>query len=116
MAGNNRSGGVSQDTPGLTPRTIVVGIEAGTPSPSLNDESLGWQLAFREANDSGGLHGRRVEVKIYDCSERIENWESGDIMPPVTLSAEDHHAQKAGRICELQDGRFKALTDWVVAE
>lgn len=47
--------------------------------------------------------------------EDLENWSSGGIMPPVTLSSEDHHAQKAGRICELQNGRFKTLTDWIEA-
>ena len=48
-----------------------------------------------------------------DAMESIENWDSGGIMPPVTFSPENHHAQTAGFICELKDGRFEALTDWI---
>lgn len=45
--------------------------------------------------------------------ETIRDWDSGGIMPPVTFTENDHHAQKAGFICELRDGRFRARTDWI---
>lgn len=48
-----------------------------------------------------------------DAMETIHDWDSGGILPPVTFSATDHHAQKAGFICELENGRFKLLTDWL---
>lgn len=48
--------------------------------------------------------------------ESIENWDSGGIMPPATFSAEDHHAQTAGFICQFQSGRFRALSDWIEPE
>ena len=48
-----------------------------------------------------------------DGMESIRDWDSEGILPPVTFSASDHHAQDAGFICELKDGRFKALSDWV---
>ncbi len=48
-----------------------------------------------------------------DAMESIEDWDTGDIMPPVSFSATNHHAQKAGFICELQDGRFKPLSGWI---
>lgn len=48
-----------------------------------------------------------------DAMESIRDWDSGGILPPVTFSATDHHAQRAGFICELDNGRFKLLTDWL---
>ena len=48
-----------------------------------------------------------------DAMESIKDWDSGGIMPPVSFSADDHHAQTAGYICELKDRRFQALTGWI---
>jgi len=48
-----------------------------------------------------------------DAMESIEDWNPGDILPPVSFSKTNHHAQKAGYICELIDGRFKPLTGWI---
>jgi branched-chain amino acid transport system substrate-binding protein len=48
-----------------------------------------------------------------EAMETIRNWESGGILPPVTFSSANHHAQRAGFICELKDARFQALTRWV---
>lgn len=49
-----------------------------------------------------------------DSMESIRNWDSGGILPPVNFSSTDHHAQDAGFICELENGRFKPLGDWLV--
>jgi branched-chain amino acid transport system substrate-binding protein len=54
-----------------------------------------------------------TEDRFLDGMESIRDWDSGGILPPVSFSAEDHHAQKAGFICELENGRFKALSDWI---
>ncbi len=48
-----------------------------------------------------------------DAMESIRDWDSGGILPPVSFSATDHHAQDAGFICELREGRFVALSDWL---
>ena len=48
-----------------------------------------------------------------DAMESIRDWDSGGILPPVSFSAVDHHAQRAGFICELDRGRFKPLSDWI---
>lgn len=48
-----------------------------------------------------------------DAMESISNWDSGGIVPPVSFSETDHHAQTAGFICELRDGRFVALSAWI---
>ncbi len=45
--------------------------------------------------------------------EATHDWSSGAVLPPVTLSATDHHAQTAGFICEMKEGRFVALSDWI---
>lgn len=48
-----------------------------------------------------------------DAMESIRGWDSGGILPPVSFSAGDHHAQDAGFICELKDGRFRPLSGWL---
>jgi len=48
-----------------------------------------------------------------DAMESIRNWDSGGILPPVSFSAADHHAQRAGFICQLINGRFKPLSGWI---
>lgn len=51
--------------------------------------------------------------RFIDAMESIEAWESRGIVPPVSFSSANHHAQRAGFICELRDGRFGALTEWI---
>ncbi len=48
-----------------------------------------------------------------DAMESIRDWDSGGIMPEVSFSESNHHAQRAGFICELEDGRFNALSGWM---
>ena len=55
-----------------------------------------------------------TRASFLDAMDSIRDWDSGGILPPVSFSAADHHAQDAGFICELRDGRFVALSDWVV--
>ena len=54
-----------------------------------------------------------TENGFLDAMESIREWDSGGIMPPVSFSSTDHHAQTAGFICELRDGRFEALSGWI---
>lgn len=51
--------------------------------------------------------------RFVDAMESISGWESGGIMPAVTFSKTNHHAQRAGFICELRGQRFLALGGWV---
>lgn len=51
-----------------------------------------------------------------DAMESIKDWDSGGIMPPVSFSETDHHAQTAGFICRFDNGSFRALTDWIEPE
>jgi ABC-type branched-subunit amino acid transport system substrate-binding protein len=48
-----------------------------------------------------------------DAMERITNWDAGGVLPNVSFSATNHHAQRAGFICEMKGGRLVALTDWI---
>ncbi len=58
--------------------------------------------------------GRELTRETFiDAMESIDEWESGGILPPVSFSASNHHAQRAGFICELREGRFEAVTDWI---
>jgi branched-chain amino acid transport system substrate-binding protein len=48
-----------------------------------------------------------------DAMESIRGWDSGGALPEVSFSKEDHHAQSAGFVCELEDGRFRPRTGWI---
>jgi branched-chain amino acid transport system substrate-binding protein len=54
-----------------------------------------------------------TEDAFLEAMESIDDWDSGGILPPVSFSPSDHHAQTAGFVCELSNGRFQALTDWI---
>ena len=50
--------------------------------------------------------------RFIDAMESIKNWENG-VIPPVSFSSTDHHAQKDAFIVELKDGKFNPITDWI---
>jgi branched-chain amino acid transport system substrate-binding protein len=51
--------------------------------------------------------------RFIDAMESLKDWDAGGVMPNVSFSATNHHAQRAGFICEMQGGRLVALTDWI---
>ena len=51
--------------------------------------------------------------RLVTALESIRQWDAGGTMPPVSFSPTDHHAQPAGFVCELENGRFKALSGWI---
>ena len=51
--------------------------------------------------------------RFIDAMESIRDWDSRGIMPPVTFSKTDHHAQKAGFIAELKEGKFVPISGWI---
>ena len=50
-----------------------------------------------------------------DAMESIRGWDSGGVLPPVSFSSANHHAQNAGFIGELRDGRFHDRSGWIEA-
>ena len=48
-----------------------------------------------------------------NAMESLTNWDAGGVMPDVSFSATNHHAQRAGFICEMQGGRLVSVTDWI---
>jgi branched-chain amino acid transport system substrate-binding protein len=48
-----------------------------------------------------------------DAMESIHDWDSGGILPKVSFSKTNHHAQSAGFVCELDHGKFEPRSDWV---
>jgi hypothetical protein len=48
-----------------------------------------------------------------DAMESIKDWDSRGILPPVSFSRTDHHAQEAGFVCELRQGKFADLSGWI---
>lgn len=50
---------------------------------------------------------------LVDALESLRQWDAGGVMPPVSFSPTDHHAQPAGFVCELKDGRFEPLSGWI---
>ncbi|MGE0799636.1 MAG: ABC transporter substrate-binding protein [Lautropia sp.] len=51
--------------------------------------------------------------RFVDAMETISGWDPQGVMPPVSFGKDNHHAQFAGFICELKNGKFVALSDWV---
>lgn len=51
--------------------------------------------------------------RLVEGLESIRDWDTGGVMPPVSFSATDHHAQTAGFMCELKNGRFEPLSGWI---
>lgn len=51
--------------------------------------------------------------RFIDAMESLKDWDAGGVMPNVSFSATNHHAQRAGFICEMRGGRLVALTDWI---
>jgi ABC-type branched-subunit amino acid transport system substrate-binding protein len=51
--------------------------------------------------------------RFIDALERIADWDAGGVVPNVTFSPADHHAQRAGFICEMRDGRLVPRSDWI---
>ena len=51
--------------------------------------------------------------RFVDAMESLRGWDAGGVMPNVSFSATDHHAQRAGFICEVRNGRLAAITDWL---
>lgn len=84
------------------------------PEHPLNRYSLYGYVFGRLVIEGLERAGRDLtEERFLDGMESIKAWDSGGILPPVSFSPDNHHAQKAGFICELENGRFKALSGWI---
>jgi ABC-type branched-subunit amino acid transport system substrate-binding protein len=84
------------------------------PGHPMNRYSLYGYVFGRLALEGLERAGRDLtRERFVDAMESIRDWDSGGILPPVSFSASDHHAQPAGFICELRDGRFEAVTGWI---
>ncbi len=84
------------------------------PGEKLNRYSL-YGYAFGELVMEGLRRAgpNPTRESFIDAMETIKNWDSGGILPPVSFSRANHHAQEAGFICELQKGRFVPLSGWM---
>jgi len=51
--------------------------------------------------------------RFVDAMEGIRDWDAGGVMPAVSFSPVNHHAQRAGFICEMQRGRLVPLSGWI---
>ena len=84
------------------------------PGHPLNRYSLYGYVFGRLILEGLERAGRELDQDAFlDGMESIRDWDSGGILPPVSFSADEHHAQRAGFICQLENGRFRALTDWI---
>ena len=84
------------------------------PGEKLNRYSL-YGYAFGELVMEGlrRAGANPTRESFIDAMETIKNWDSGGILPPVSFSRTNHHAQEAGFICELRKGRFVPLGGWI---
>jgi len=84
------------------------------PGKALNRYSL-YGYVFGHLTLEGLKRAGRdlTRESFVDAMESVKNWDSRGIMPPVSFSKADHHAQKAGFIAELKDRKFQPLTGWL---
>ena len=54
-----------------------------------------------------------VHYGLVAAMESIRDWDSGGILPKVSFAKNDHHAQNAGFLCELDSGKFEPRSDWI---
>ena len=84
------------------------------PQHPLNRYSLYGYVFGSLVMDGLNRAGKNLTRESFiDAMETIRNWDSGGVLPPVTFSKTNHHAQRAGFICELKEGKFQALTGWM---
>ena len=84
------------------------------PGKALNRYSLYGYVVGTLVVEGLERAGRELTRESFvDAMETIRDWDSGGILPPVTFTPSNHHAQRAGMICELTEGRFVPLTDWI---
>jgi branched-chain amino acid transport system substrate-binding protein len=87
------------------------------PDKKLNRYSLyGYVFGKLVVEGMKGATRTLTREGFIDAMESIKNWQSGGIIPPVSFSKTDHHAQSAGFIVELKGGKFQPLTDWMETE
>jgi ABC-type branched-subunit amino acid transport system substrate-binding protein len=84
------------------------------PGRELNRYSLyGYVFGLLVVEGLGRAGPDLTRDGFLDAMETIEGWDSGGILPPVSFSRTNHHAQNAGFICELVNGRFEPRTEWL---
>jgi branched-chain amino acid transport system substrate-binding protein len=84
------------------------------PGEALNRYSL-YGYAFGEMVVEGLRRAgpNPTRESFIDAMESIKGWDSGGILPPVSFSSTNHHAQEAGFVCELRQGKFVDLSGWI---
>ena len=73
------------------------------------------RLHLRPAGRRGTTRAGRdlTRERFIDAMEGLRDWDAGGVMPNVSFSASNHHAQRAGFICEMRAGRLVAVSDWI---
>ena len=90
----------------LLSATVLAGAATAQPPPEgITDTTIAMGV---EAAGTALTRERFIQAM-----EGIVDWDAGGVLPNVSFSATNHHAQRAGFICEMQDGRLVALTDWI---
>lgn len=122
----NAPGGVAEGTlgfcyypdPDKSPEPGVAAYRAAMakyhPSHPLNRYSL-YGYVFGKLTVAGlERAGPNLTRETFvDAMESLKDWDAGGIMPKVTFSKTNHHAQRAGFICELKNARFEPLSGWI---
>ncbi|MBI3664750.1 MAG: ABC transporter substrate-binding protein, partial [Acidobacteria bacterium] len=89
-------------------------MEQYHPKHPLNRYSLYGYVFAKLVIEGLDRAGRNLTRESFlNSMETIRNWPSGGILPPVTFSQTNHHAQRAGFLCELKDARFQPLGGWI---
>ena len=102
----------TSDVPGI--RAYRTAMARHRPEHPLNRYSLYGYVFGRLVAEGLTRAGRDLtRERFVDAMESIAGWDGGQALPPVTFSPTNHHAQRAGFICELRDGRFRPISGWL---
>ena len=92
-------------------------MTSADPGHALNRYSLYGYTFGRIVVEGLQLAGRDLtRARLIDALETVTGWDSGGVLPPVSFSRTNHHAQRAGFVCELERGRFRAKSDWIAPQ
>ncbi|MBF0287967.1 MAG: ABC transporter substrate-binding protein [SAR324 cluster bacterium] len=57
--------------------------------------------------------GRDItRISVIETAEQLNNWQ-GNLLPPVTMTPQNHQAITQLRISQVQSGKFEIISDWI---
>ncbi len=110
----------TEDVPGLqNPRDFLAAQGQDLDEIGLHYGQGWWTMAVmveggiqRTLEAGMELTGPNIKASL----ESLQGFDTGGVTAPISYSAEDHRGNRSLRIFQVQDGQWKAITDYIDAE